>query len=84
MSLNPARPIAEELVHRRIDYSHPVFDLAALQAQGRLGELQGQQSTWFCGAWCGYGFHEDGLRSGLAAADGVLADLAAREVRRAA
>lgn len=72
VSLNPARPIRDELVHRRIEYSHPVFDLAALRAQARVGELQGWQRTWFCGAWCGYGFHEDGLRSGLAAADGVL------------
>jgi uncharacterized protein len=72
VSLNPARPIADHLVHRRIEYSHPVFDLAALQAQVRLGELQGRQRTWFCGAWCGYGFHEDGLRAGSQAAEGVL------------
>jgi uncharacterized protein len=72
VSLNPARPIRDELVHRRIEYSHPVFDLAALQAQGRIAELQGRQRTWFCGAWCGYGFHEDGLKAGYAAADGVL------------
>ncbi|MDR7269733.1 putative NAD/FAD-binding protein [Pelomonas saccharophila] len=77
VSLNPARPIDESLVHRRIDYSHPVFDLAALQAQGRVGELQGRQRTWFAGAWCGYGFHEDGLRAGLQAADGVLQALGA-------
>jgi len=62
-------------VHQRIEYSHPVFDAAAVQAQQRLGGLQGRQQTWFCGAWCGYGFHEDGLRSGLAAADGVHAAL---------
>ncbi len=72
VSLNPARPIRDELVHQRIEYHHPVFDLAAIQAQQRLPELQGRQHTWFCGAWCGYGFHEDGLRAGLAAADGVL------------
>ena len=60
-------------MHRRIEYVHPVFDLAALQAQSRVGQLQGRQRTWFCGAWCGYGFHEDGLRAGYAAADGVLA-----------
>jgi len=75
VSLNPVRDIDARRVHRRIEYSHPVFDLAALQAQARVGELQGQQRTWFCGAWCGYGFHEDGLRSGFAAADGVLAEL---------
>lgn len=72
VSLNPARPIRDELVHQRIEYSHPVFDAAAIQAQQRLSGLQGRQHTWFCGAWCGYGFHEDGLRAGLAAADGVL------------
>ena len=77
VSLNPARPIADSQVHARIEYSHPVFDLAAIEAQGRAGQLQGQRRTWFCGAWCGYGFHEDGLRSGLAAAAGVL-DMLAR------
>jgi uncharacterized protein len=77
VSLNPARPIDERLVHRRIDYSHPVFDLAALQAQRRLAELQGHRRTWFCGAWFGYGFHEDGLQAGLQAADGVAQTLAA-------
>jgi len=75
VSLNPTRPLADHLVHRRIEYSHPVFDLAALQAQGRVAELQGRQRTWFAGAWCGYGFHEDGLRAGLQAADGVLQSL---------
>lgn len=77
VSLNPVRALDEALVHRRIEYSHPVFDLAALQAQRRLGELQGRSRTWFCGAWCGYGFHEDGLRAGLQAADGVLQALPA-------
>ncbi|MDR0225485.1 MAG: FAD-dependent oxidoreductase [Burkholderiaceae bacterium] len=72
VSLNPARPIDEGQVHRRIEYSHPVFDQAAIEAQGQVHGLQGQRRTWYCGAWCGYGFHEDGLRSALAAADGVL------------
>ena len=78
VSLNPIRPIDAKHVHRRIDYSHPVFDLPALQAQAQVPQLQGRQSTWFCGAWCGYGFHEDGLRSGFEAADSVLAALQAR------
>jgi predicted NAD/FAD-binding protein len=42
-----------------------VFDLAAIEAQKRLPLIQGQQRTWFAGAWTGYGFHEDGLKSGL-------------------
>lgn len=75
VSLNPVRPIDESQVHRRIDYEHPVFDQAALTAQARVPELQGAHRTWFCGAWCGYGFHEDGLRAGLAAAEDLLARL---------
>ncbi len=67
-SLNPVRPIAAEKVLAEFDYSHPVFDLAAIQAQQRVPELQGDQRTWYCGAWTGYGFHEDGLKSGLAVA----------------
>ncbi|MBB6580031.1 putative NAD/FAD-binding protein [Comamonas odontotermitis] len=76
VSLNPARPIAEHEVHARMQYSHPVFDLPAVQAQERIGELQGYLRTWFCGAWCGYGFHEDGLRSGLEVAQDVSNSLA--------
>ncbi|WP_313332955.1 FAD-dependent oxidoreductase [Comamonas sp.] len=76
VSLNPARPIAADQVHARIHYSHPVFDQAAILAQRQLPQLQGQLSTWYCGAWCGYGFHEDGLRSGLAAAESLCQSLA--------
>ena len=72
-SLNPVRPIAQSKVLAEFDYSHPVFDLAAIQAQKRVPELQGEHHTWYCGAWTGYGFHEDGLKSGLAAADALLA-----------
>ena len=68
VSLNPVRPPRESTVLRRLDYEHPVFDLAAIAAQRRLDDLQGNRHTWFCGAWTGYGFHEDGLRSGLAVA----------------
>lgn len=79
VSLNPARPIDERHVHRRISYAHPVFDRAAMQAQACLPQLQGQRDTWFCGAWGGYGFHEDGLRSGFEAADAVDVALMARD-----
>lgn len=73
VSLNPSRPINEQLVHQRIEYAHPVFDLAAIEAQRRVPALQGHRRTWFCGAWCGYGFHEDGWRSGVEAASQLLA-----------
>ena len=47
----------------------------AIQAQAEVPQLQGLQHSWFCGAWTGYGFHEDGLKSGLAVAEGLLAEL---------
>ena len=65
VSLNLVKAIDPALVHAEFDYAHPVFDLAALRAQSQIPELQGQQHTYFCGAWTGYGFHEDGLKSGL-------------------
>jgi len=72
-TLNPARPIQPEKILASFNYSHPVFDSQAIRAQQQLSNLQGQQRTWYCGAWTGYGFHEDGLKSGLAVAQGVLA-----------
>ena len=78
VSLNPVREIARRHVLGDFDYAHPVFDLAAIRAQGEVAALQGQQHTYFCGAWLGYGFHEDGLKSGLAAARQLLADIAQR------
>jgi predicted NAD/FAD-binding protein len=74
VSLNPTKPIAPEHVLGTFDYAHPVFDLAAIKAQADIPALQGQQNTYFCGAWTGYGFHEDGLKAGLAAAEQLLAD----------
>ena len=53
-------------MHRTAWYSHPVFDPEAIAAQVRLPEVQGLRRSWFCGAWTGYGFHEDGLESGMA------------------
>jgi len=72
VSLNPALPLAEDQVLGEFEYDHPVFDLDAIQAQRQLPQLQGQQHTWFAGAWMGYGFHEDGFKAGKAAANGVL------------
>ena len=67
VSLNPdpARPPDPHTVFARIDYSHPVFDLAATRAQQQLPAVQGVAGVWFCGAWTRYGFHEDGLMSAL-------------------
>jgi uncharacterized protein len=67
VSLNPdpARAPASDSVLGSYDYSHPVFDQAAVAAQRQLPQIQGQGHVWFCGAWARYGFHEDGLSSGL-------------------
>ena len=75
VSLNPVRPIARAAIVGEYDYAHPVFDLAAVAAQANMPQLQGQGNCYFAGAWMGYGFHEDGLKAGLAAADQLLADL---------
>jgi len=61
------------------EYAHPVFDLGAIAAQKALPDLQGRQHTWYAGAWTGYGFHEDGLKSGLSVARQLLSQLAYRE-----
>ncbi len=66
VSLNPSREPDPAKVLGEFDYSHPVFDAAAIAAQSRLAQIQGRDGTWFCGAWTRYGFHEDGLMSGLA------------------
>ena len=79
VSLNPARPIARDKVLAEFDYDHPVFDLPAIAAQDQVPVLQGTQRTWYCGAWTGYGFHEDGLQSGYRAADLLLQQLQRRE-----
>jgi uncharacterized protein len=73
VTLNPPAPPRPEHVLAAFDYSHPAFDLAAIAAQQALPGIQGQRGIWFAGAWTGYGFHEDGLKSGLAAAAGIEA-----------
>lgn len=85
VSLNPTREPARGSVLGDYDYAHPVFDLAAIEAQRRLPDIQGGSAQrWYCGAWTGYGFHEDGLASGLAAARAVRGWLAAAAAPRAA
>lgn len=71
VSLNPVdEPDASKII-ASYDYAHPVFDSAAIAAQQELHLIQGWHGTWFAGAWTGYGFHEDGLKSGLAVAEAI-------------
>ena len=72
VTLNPLREPNPEQVLREIHYDHPVFDQTAIKAQADLDTLQGQHKVWFAGAWCGYGFHEDGYQAGRRAAEALL------------
>ncbi len=69
VTLNGTDKIRDKDVLYRTGYMHPVFDRAALLAQKALWSLQGRRKTWFCGAYFGSGFHEDGLQAGLAVAE---------------
>lgn len=71
VTLNPTRTIDPSKIIGTYNYTHPLFNQAALDAQQQLWRLQGNRNTWFCGAYFGFGFHEDGLQSGLAAAESV-------------
>lgn len=71
VTLNPNVKIAADKISRVQMYEHPAFNSATLAAQKQLWDLQGQQNTWFCGAYFGAGFHEDGLQSGLAVAEAL-------------
>ncbi len=68
VSMNPIEEPDPALVHGEYAYDHPVFDAAAIRAQSAMARIQGRGGVYYAGAWLGYGFHEDGLRSGLEAA----------------
>lgn len=80
VTLNPVRPIREELVYDSVTFHHPLFDTAALAAQAALRAMNGARNTWFCGAWMRNGFHEDGFASAV----DVVTAMEDREVRSAA
>jgi predicted NAD/FAD-binding protein len=65
VTLNPPTPPTADKVLARFEYDHPIMDQAAIDAQQALVSIQGQNSLWYAGAWTGYGFHEDGLKSAL-------------------
>jgi uncharacterized protein len=73
VTLNPDVDPAPGTVEGEFLYNHPVFDTRAMEAQKEIWSIQGRRGTWFCGAWQGYGFHEDGAQSGLAVAE-LLSD----------
>lgn len=71
VSLNPGREPDPALVHGTFAYDHPLYDAAAFAGQRALDGIQGRGGLWYAGAWTGFGFHEDGLRSGLRVAEAL-------------
>lgn len=71
VSLNPPRPPRAGSVLYQTRYEHPLYTPATIAAQNRLHEIQGRNRVWWAGAWTGYGFHEDGFKSGLRAVAGI-------------
>ena len=74
VSLNSDEHIDPATIRAQIDYAHPVFDGPAIDAQRRFDEIDGVDGIHFCGAWWGYGFHEDGMVSGLRVCERIAAD----------
>jgi predicted NAD/FAD-binding protein len=75
VSLNPLVEPKPETIFSEISYAHPLFNDAAIKAQKNLPLIQGKSGIWYCGAWTGYGFHEDGLRSGELVAVDLIASI---------
>jgi len=80
VTLNSDGAIDPARVLRRFVYHHPVFERAGVDAQARVPELNGSHRVWYCGAWCGFGFHEDALQSALRVAADFGATAAAEAV----
>jgi predicted NAD/FAD-binding protein len=74
VTLNPTREPDPAKIIAEFDYAHPIFDGEAIAAQRRLADIQGKNGIWLAGAWGGYGFHEDGLKSALLVAKGLGVD----------
>ncbi len=71
VTLNPAHEPSDGSIVRSFLYDHPVYDMAAREAQRQLWTIQGRDRIWYCGSYFGYGFHEDGIQSGLAVAEAL-------------
>lgn len=82
VTLNPLRSLRRDKVIRTLSFAHPIFSAGAFAAQGRLEELNASGNRFFCGAWAGWGFHEDGLASGIKAA-GCVREWAGRTENQA-
>jgi predicted NAD/FAD-binding protein len=79
VTLNAIEHIDPRRILKRLCYEHPVFSLAGVAAQKRKGEIQGQRRTWYAGAYWGWGFHEDGMRSAVEVANAFGVQWPARQ-----
>lgn len=82
VTLNPPVKPRADLTFARFNYAHPQYSVGAGAAQDALPTIQGVNRSWFCGAWCGYGFHEDGLTAGLNVAEALGAAIPWRVSQR--
>jgi len=78
ISLNPVSPVREEMIYDVNTFRHPVFDRAAMRAQKEIQKIQGDNNTWFAGAYLRHGFHEDGFASAVRVARAIEAKTTAR------
>lgn len=74
VSLNMNEKIDPSKVWKTLEYDHPVYNISTIKAQNKRDFIQGKNNSYFCGAYWGWGFHEDGARSGLEAAKALLED----------
>ena len=65
LTLNPIANIDKSKIIKKVEFTHPFYDMKTVETQKYLSELQGVNNSWFCGSYFGYGFHEDGLNSGI-------------------
>jgi len=75
LSLNPKILPNPDLIYGQYSYSHPILDNNAINIQKKLSSIQGKNNLWFCGAWTGFGFHEDGVKSAVEIANSHDIDL---------
>ena len=75
LSLNPKILPNPDLIYGQYSYSHPILDNNAINIQKKLSSIQGKNNLWFCGAWTGFGFHEDGVKSAVEIANSHNIDL---------
>jgi len=65
LTLNPYLLLDDHKIIKKINFTHPFYNLRAIEAQKKLEKLQGENNSWFCGSYFGYGFHEDGIKSAI-------------------